>query len=155
VADPLTDSPFGPLTIVEVFEYFDGPRLFLCRSDARQLFLAYWVDSHEQEEDWYLIPISRIRIRLLKALELDLRTAVKNSEGGMVWKLHVANGQLDSTPVNARDISDDTLPTPGIFLRQQTKSPSVLKTDESDLEALETFRETVAARRVRTPQGSW
>jgi hypothetical protein len=38
---------FKELTILEVFDYFDGPKFYSCKDLVGQLYLAYWIDQTE------------------------------------------------------------------------------------------------------------
>src|SRR5260370_25873789 len=83
--------PELPLKIVEVFDAYDGPRLFSARDAAGRLFLALWVDERGDESVWLYLPLSLKRLTALKQNETDLRSAFVESEDKVVFRVIQAN----------------------------------------------------------------
>jgi hypothetical protein len=108
-----------PLTIVEVFDAYDGPRLFSATDAAERLFLALWVDDVGDESIWLYLPLSESRMTELQQRQLDLRSAFLSSEADVVFRVRESarRGTRMSEPVPVASVSQDELPAPGEYLR--------------------------------------
>ncbi len=113
-----------PLTIVEVFDAYDGPRLFSAHDDAGMLFLALWVDDVEDESIWLYLPLSASRLAELKQRRLDLRSAFLTSETNVVFRVResATHGTRMSETLSGESLSHDELPLPAEYLRQEAES---------------------------------
>ena len=80
-------------TLVEVYEYYDGPRLFCAQSPSDQLYLVFWTNTDDGEDDdvswdeWLYIPVSLPRLMSVRTGETTLRDAVERCEE--TWALKV------------------------------------------------------------------
>ena len=52
------ESPLGTLHMVEVYDFYDGPRLFSCASETGSLYLGYWADQDERGDAWIYVNVS-------------------------------------------------------------------------------------------------
>jgi hypothetical protein len=105
----------GPLGLVEVYEYYDGPRLFACRSAAGQLYLAVWIDEDEATETWLYAALSPQRLEQIRGGAIDLHDAFRYAENGSVYRVVVPGtpgiSQVDAIECSA--LAADMLPLPG------------------------------------------
>jgi len=107
------------LSIDRVLQYYDGPRLLLRRSQAGQIFLAWWSDSDESTDRWIYLPLSESRLHAILSGEIPSRAGLADPEDGCVFIVDVDLDtdlivQTISTGVSA--IPDDALPRPGARL---------------------------------------
>src|SRR5437870_3831462 len=75
----------GNLSIGEVFIRYDGPRLFECRNDAGQRFLALSVDDRDESDVYLYVPVSGERYLAVRSGALPLRTAFTDPEDDFVY----------------------------------------------------------------------
>jgi hypothetical protein len=116
-----------PLSIVEVFDAYDGPRLFSARDAAGVLYLALWVDDMEDESIWLYLPLSASRMAELQQGQLDLRSAFLAPEMNTVFRVRESarGGMRTSETLPPTAIPHDELPTPGEYLHHgQERSPT-------------------------------
>jgi response regulator RpfG family c-di-GMP phosphodiesterase len=106
--------PKTPLTIVEVFDAYDGPRLLSAHDDAGMLFLALWVDDVEDESIWLYLPLSSSRMAELERGEVDLRSAFLTSETNVVFRVRESarDGTRMSEAIPAAAVPHEELPLP-------------------------------------------
>ena len=111
----------GQLSIVEVFAYFDGPRLFLAENAAGQRYLVASLDSDADTDTWLLAAISERRLLQLSEGVMDVRTAFLNPELEALYQItSSASGELvSSTALVPADLTDDLLPEPEVFLKAE------------------------------------
>lgn len=99
--------------------YYDGPRLMLQRSQAGQLYLAWWSDSDELTERWTYLPLSESRLRQVLSGELPSLQCLQNPEDGYLLSVDV---DLQSYEVeqaimtSASSLPEDALPRPNARL---------------------------------------
>lgn len=103
-------SELGPLEIVEVYEYFDQPCLFACRSAAGQTYVSLLVDDGGGEERWWFVPVSPQRFRAVRSGQIRLRDTFLQSEDQRVFELRSSQDQHGSVsgrwlPSQSLDVS--------------------------------------------------
>src|SRR3954452_6659567 len=86
---PFTEL-LGNLRQLEVYVYYDGPKLFTCQSGVGQVYLSVWLDDGEEHDYWLLAPLSIARFDQLRVGQLDLRTVFTRPEDGIVFRLAVS-----------------------------------------------------------------
>lgn len=108
---------FGPLELVEVYEFFDKPVLASYRDTKGTLFLAVLIDeTREGDETWLYVPLSEGRFQLLRTGAVDLHTAFKQPEEGVTYEVRIPGDRLVPaavTPLSSAMLTDEMLPTPG------------------------------------------
>jgi hypothetical protein len=111
------DTPLGRLEIVEVYLYYDGPRLFVCHSPSQQLYLANWIQGGE-EDTWLYVALSRPRFNQLRRGEISLHDAFTLAEDNFVYLLRLAlDGSLrELKNVPSHDLPPEWLPLEGEHL---------------------------------------
>ena len=106
----------GELQMIEVFEYFDGPRLFSCRNNSDVRFLAVHADEGEVDT-WLYVPVSERRLEALRVGRVDLHTAFANPEDGFTYLVSFRGSSVEATAVHASSIPSEILPDQGTLLR--------------------------------------
>jgi hypothetical protein len=119
-------TSLGVLEILEVFQYYDGPKLFSAYNKAGSLFLAFWLGDEFNEislDKWLYVPVSKTRLDNIKAGVIDLLTACREAEDEFVWIVEVPfSTQVPASALvmSVGTISDDDLPLPGSKLQIAT-----------------------------------
>jgi hypothetical protein len=108
----------APLSIVEVFDSYDGPRLFSARDAAGTLYLVLWVDDVDDEAIWLYLPLSASRMAQLQQGCLDLRSAFLTPEMSVVFRVResASDGSRTNEALRAGEVPLDELPLPGEYL---------------------------------------
>lgn len=128
----------GPLAIVEVYEYYDGPRLFLATNNAGQQFIALWADFDDESDTWLYAPISSVRLHYLTSGELELREAFLANELEFVWNVkytHATHAWI-VTAMKVERLTQRLLPEEGIRLRREQRVEIPPQATEHNLSAL-------------------
>lgn len=86
------NTTLGHLRIVEVFDFYDGPRLFSARNSVGTTYVAYWADEVQQEDIWLYVPVSHQRLQSVRSGSVSLREVFLAPEDGTVFEV--------STPKN-------------------------------------------------------
>jgi hypothetical protein len=121
------DTPLGQLEIVEVYLYYDGPKLFICRNSTQQLYLANWIEGGK-ENTWLYVALSFKRLRQLQRGEISLHDAFLLAENDYVYLVKLSNEDslLDLLSFRGRDLPPEWLPIEGEFL-ERTDDDSLLE----------------------------
>lgn len=116
----------------EVLDYFDGPRLYSCRSPAGQIFLVLWVSQGEVATNWLYVEISADRYLALKAGDIPIAVAFTQAENSVVWEVAAdATGAASVQVVPCDQIDSAVLPPADDCLEWPTGSlPDRLSTTE-------------------------
>nr|WP_176705540.1 DUF6575 domain-containing protein [Arthrobacter sp.]AXV46659.1 hypothetical protein pA58H3_p44 [Arthrobacter sp.] len=147
---PATDTPLGPLVISEVFFEHDGPRLFVAKSGAGNLFLANCVDEDEDErtETYLYVSVSRARMKLVRSGYIPLREVYTQAEDGFVYQI---TAQYDlKSPQNKFEtlevgrIQDDWLPLPEAKLNLATETLPSFDPEQFRADSAGEFRTRIA-----------
>ena len=141
---------FGKLDIVEVYEFYDKPLLFSCKSATEQIYLAVLVDEDIEAEKWFYAPMSKTRFEHVRSGAIDLHDAFAEAENEIIYEVVIPydlTGGVSFNAVPSNTLSVNDLPTKGerLDLRTQTlsesSSPEVLKS-----RAEQSRREQIALR---------
>jgi hypothetical protein len=105
----------GDLRVLEVYEDYDGPRLFLAENSATHKFLCVWLGTKERIERWLYVPISDARLRELRTGALELRAGFAQPEGDAAVRVEIdrATGEARTELVPASSLTDADLPEAG------------------------------------------
>jgi DNA-binding protein HU-beta len=116
------------LKLLEVYEEYDGPRLFSCMNADGQLFLSLWVDDESDKDIWLYLPISKQRLKDIKSNKIDLREAFLNAEGGHEYLVITPffKGEAYSKKVTCRSLDDKLLPESGEYLERRALTKAEL-----------------------------
>lgn len=116
-------TPLGILSIGEVIEYYDFPRLFVCHSNLGQSYVALSIADDEESYDWLYLAVSERRKSALLQGQLPLAVAFNTPESGYVIK--VVTYATDREPLVSylfpEQISADDLPAPDYTLHVTTQ----------------------------------
>jgi len=107
----------GRLKTLEVYEYYDIPRLFSCRNGSGQHYLALSIDEEDFSQTWLYVALSQERFQKLRLGQLELRDAYLDAEDQMVFKVITYQESHDMLErVDCTDIPEDWLPLAGEVL---------------------------------------
>ena len=143
---PLPEGPqMANLEIVEVFEYYDGPQLFSCRSTSGCLYLVVGVEADETTETWLYAPVSAERLVYVRSGGMDLRTAFSTPEDDylLVVKTH-RDGKADLSVLAPADLNKAWLPVGGERLSLSSATLPHLTREDLQIKASQRWREHVA-----------
>ena len=80
-----SNTILGELEIFEIYEYLNGPRLFVARNNIGTIFLVYWCDEKEEATGWLYLPISEAKLEKLRRKEITLNAAFKEPETNYLY----------------------------------------------------------------------
>lgn len=107
----------GRLAVHEVYEYYDGPRLFSCRSASGRLFLAVWLGieivGDDEADSWLYVGLSDARLEQVRTGVVDLYSAFRHAEDGMALQLVVGAGEDRIRSVPCESLTRKHLPVEG------------------------------------------
>ena len=133
MADILNISELGRLEIIEIYDYYDQPILFACKNAAGHLHLVVAADEDEQHETWLYIEVSLERLNLIRSGTIDLHDAFAYPENGYVFQIRFPYDNPTSPQIEfieANQVPEDMLPTPGESLDLESEMPPVLGNTE-------------------------
>lgn len=147
------NTQLGNLQMVEVYDYYDGPRLFLAANTGGQRYLAISVEDLQGGiSRWLYAPISERRLRVLNDGSMDLRNAFVSVEDEFVFEVFTGASEDSAAPVKSSDLPDTELPMAGEFLASvDLESVSTAVDPVAPAIAKQTNRETV--RFALSPKG--
>jgi hypothetical protein len=132
-----TDTSLGRLDLVEVFEFFDFPRLFGCVNAAGQRFLALSVEDARDAFLWVYAAVSLERYAAVRAGNLDIRDAFSRTEDGYVARVSIpTHGPSKVDYVSCKDIPSEWLPDEG----ERISLPTATATPIADLDVIRAAR---------------
>lgn len=127
----MRSSPFhvpglGDLTLVEMYEYYDGPKLFACANPNGSIYLCLWVGIEQDFESYWMVFTSLARFQILRSGGLPLARAFLEPESGVVLACkyvfesntveveYLPSGKLDRSllpqPQEVLDLPTETMP---------------------------------------------
>lgn len=115
----------GNLKIIEIYEAYDEPCLFLCQNLCSQLFLSVLIDEVQESKIWLYVPVSSERFDYIRSGGIDLYNTYKSAEDDFVYKVTTSenNDKSSSVELITCDVlSDEILPLPGESLNLATKT---------------------------------
>lgn len=112
-------TPLGALLIDTVIEYYDFPRLFVCRSNLGQSYFALSTADDGDTYEWLYLAVSELRKSALLQGRLPLTSAFKAPESGYVLK--VVTYEKEISPLVSyllpEQIPVEDLPDPAYSIR--------------------------------------
>lgn len=114
----------GALSITEVFDFFDGPKLFVCENLAGQCFLGYWVGADQVGESYWILPISQGRRLAVRSGAISLRDAFSRPELGYLLecKVHFEDGSTEASRLIPSQLDPSLLPAAEEIIGLQTET---------------------------------
>ena len=109
----------GDLYMGEVFEYYDGPKLFTLnkKNSEEPLFLSYWIGDEENYQSWVIIPVSKKRIEQYKNNEIDFLNFLNVLNEDELYRLDfIYKPEKDViSPMKKEDVSLISWPKEGLY----------------------------------------
>lgn len=109
------------MTMIDVFDFYDQPCLFSCKDEAGNVFLALLIHDDPFIERWLYLETPPIIMANLEAARMDLYTAFRCPQSGMVWACHYdrPSNSWNVGEILPSSLKISELPVPGEFLRIQ------------------------------------
>lgn len=116
------DTVLGELTLADTFVFYDGPRVFSCRSLTDQTYLAVWAEEGADADLWLYVPVSAARLAMIRSGGMSLREALSTPEGiaYLVRLPHDEDESDEARPISRSDLQDAWLPDEGFRLEIET-----------------------------------
>lgn len=115
----LPNTPyFGKLSIQSVYEFYEGPKLFLAVNGAGNYYISFWIDSSDEYDEWLYASINQDRLNDLESSKIKLRD-VFTYPSDYVFKVknyYEDNRTSEITQISAENITDDILPPHDYFI---------------------------------------
>jgi hypothetical protein len=118
----------------EIYDVYDGPRLFSASSTTGTTLLAFWIAEHTDGDEWLYVPISRVRLDEVVEGVLPLRSAFADPEDGVVFRVRTCfdgSSEIASTPPAL--IEERLFPPADDRLQGMRISAGVLESDTMDV----------------------
>lgn len=136
----------GRLELLEVFVFYDEPRLFSCKNQTGVIFIAVWIDENEAGDIYYYVPMSRERYDNVISGSVDLREAFILSEDGIVFEVNMPfdNNQVKIISKPVTSLEDSSLPVAGRKLEYGRPEIEANRLDRLRENAKKSWREAIA-----------
>ncbi|WP_416411570.1 DUF6575 domain-containing protein [Pantoea sp. App145] len=85
----LSDTLLGTLHIKNVYEFFEGPKLFSVTNEVDGLFVVYWIGDEEDFDKWIVLPISKSRLEHLERKRIDINSLLMYQEQSFCFQLNL------------------------------------------------------------------
>ncbi|WP_042227713.1 DUF6575 domain-containing protein [Paenibacillus popilliae] len=139
--------PIGAVKIINVFEYYDGPKVFACESITGQKYVVNWIDTTSNNDTWFYVPVSGTRYLLILNGRVSLRDCILHSENNMVLEVQTPKGQYNTVEINYREVGtivEEELPDPDSYLElEQQESTLPPREEPTALTAARTGRDVL------------
>ncbi|CAD7507815.1 MULTISPECIES: DUF6575 domain-containing protein [Aeromonas] len=112
------NTSLGSLVITEIYDYFDGPKLFCARSKTGSSYICYWCDSADDFDSWLYLPVSDKKLEDFRRGKISVRDAITTPED-VVFFVTVKYGAKDIdtvAQVNVSALDEDFLPCEDFFV---------------------------------------
>lgn len=141
------NSTLGNIRLLDVYDYYDIPRLFSCVNNIGQIYIVINYDEFGDTTKWYYLPTSLFKYNQLKSSSIDIRKAFLESELGLIYdvSLNHSNGNSEIDVIAVDNIDTSNLPEHGEML-SRTKSVSDLESDKLLPAALSSGKESIDLR---------
>jgi superfamily II DNA or RNA helicase len=115
----------GSLKVLEVYEYYDGPRLFASVNENGSVFLVLWIRSTGTTDEYYVQRMSFRRFRAMRDGEISLRDAFIRAEGAglVVLQIERQSDEARIRPLKKDQIDQSLLPLEGEALKLDSPLP--------------------------------
>lgn len=85
----------GRLELLQVFEHYDFPRIFSCRSQTGQIYVSISIHDDDESCGWIYLPVSPGRYSALCSAGIGLRASVMETESGFVFLVNTYSSDSD------------------------------------------------------------
>lgn len=132
------NTSLGSLTLIETYEFYDGPRFFSCQSATGQKYLATWIEEMDTSDLWLYLPVSEQRFRTVRSGGISPHTAFKEPESPVFVIEMPTDGDFQDRITELRhgaDIPEEWLPENGYYLdlKTDTAPPAIPGTELAQL----------------------
>ncbi|USR62776.1 hypothetical protein NFJ01_10575 [Lelliottia amnigena] len=124
----LSHQMLGKLRLVNIYEYYQVPRLFSVENEVGSFYAIYWIGDDHNYDNWFVIPISKLRLNRLENRNIDIRDLLVNQEQGnffCVRKPYDDGMECVVEILEKSAIEGIILPKSGVFISEVT--PAGLK----------------------------
>lgn len=116
----LPDTILGTLHIKNVYEFFEGPKLFSVTNEVDGLFVVYWIGDEDDFDKWIVLPISRARLEHLERKRIDINSLLLYQEQNFCFQLNLPYDDSFEPVFKRLDIDEFQksikLPKVGLFI---------------------------------------
>lgn len=143
-----TSLPFGRLRVDEVWLEFDGPRLFVARNTLGHAFVFNAIDETDTAIEYLAVPLSELRLRMIRSGGLALRAAFTAPEEEYVFAVSAdySDQVVGVTQLAPADLTEQQLPAADARLSIPTDTLTEFDPDDLPLRARSEGRTLVAIR---------
>jgi hypothetical protein len=108
----------GTLEVVEVYDYYDGPKFFTVRDVTGRFYVVYWCDIENEAEGWLYLPISEHRLDDLRRKNISAHEAFSEPEIGywLVYTRVKPRAEESIQFYNTETVNHDFFPPEGMFV---------------------------------------
>lgn len=129
---------------IEVYVRYDRPLLFACQDALDQKYLVVLGEEEEKHDTWIYLAVSPRRFEMVRSGGIDLFTAFKMPENGVLDRMTLVHSGDKSTveTIPSGLIEDELLPKPGFTLNLPTVTlkKSLARRAAQSLREVVTFR---------------
>lgn len=101
-----TNTALGrTLRMVEVLDFYDFPRLFICSNAAGQHYVAIWYDDVDGGTVWLYAAVNQFKLSPLVAGQCDIRDLFLHADDGQVLRVttRVDGAMVETVPCETLD----------------------------------------------------
>lgn len=113
----------GAMKVLEIYEYYDGPRLFASVNESRSIFLVLWTRFRGTSDEYYVQPLSIQRFREVRGGGISLREAFSKGTGLVVLEIDRESDTARARNLKADEIEESLLPLQGGALNLTSPLP--------------------------------
>lgn len=111
------NTMLGKLSMIQVLDWYDGPRLFIAENASGSFYIAFWADEQDNESVWLYSLVSESRIASVVSGKLDLRSIYTDPEDGIIFLIRLIDQEKASVkPIVPDELEQDLLPPSEDFL---------------------------------------
>lgn len=111
------NTVLGKLEMLSTYEYYDCPRLFSCKNQHEQYFVAISIEDRKDLMLWFYAQVTEGRLKKIEAGGIELYDVFKKAEKNFVFGVRTMGHAADEVEiVICADIPDKFLPNKGDFL---------------------------------------
>lgn len=129
----LSHDFLGDLSLVNIYEEYDGPKIFSLENQTGSTFIAYWIGDSSDYENWFIIPCSRMKIISFEKKKIDLLALLTKQEQNKFYKVQFPfdpSEVVKTVPYPSQDINHIKLPRAGLYA-EKVKSASLSAIDNN------------------------
>lgn len=120
----LKDTHLGTLFIKNIYEFFEGPKLFSVTNEVDSLFVVYWIGDEEEFDKWIIVPVSKTRLEHFERKRLDINSILAYQEQKVCYQVNLPYDDSlipEFIKLNADEIKQIIkMPKTGLFISSVT-----------------------------------